>query len=57
MKSSSSSSADVAAWSGMDLTLTEGGGGAIQALLLAHNNDSKGMQVVRLRDDAIIVEM
>ena len=41
----------------MDLTLTEGGRGATQALLLAHNNDSKGMQVVRLRDDAIIVEM
>ena len=41
----------------MDLTLTEGGRGATQALLLAHNNDSKGMQEVRLRDGAIIVEM
>ena len=38
----------------MDFTLTEGGRGTTQALLLAHNNDSKGMQVVRLRDDAIV---
>ena len=38
----------------MDLTLTEGGRGATQALLLAHNNDSKGMQVVKLKDDAIV---
>ena len=40
----------------MDFTLTEGGSGATQALLRAHNNDTKvtSMQVVSLMDDAIV---
>ena len=41
----------------MDFTFTEGGRGATQALLMTHNNDRRGMQVARLRDDAAIVEI